>query len=205
MICHMGGFTTLCHNEIRDMTASLLTEVCSNVATEPCLQPLSGENLRLASANANDGARLDVRARGFWSVCQDAFFDVRVFHPNASSNRSGKLSAVYKRHEDAKKREYGQRVLDVEHGVFTPLVLSTTGGMGREATTFYKRLADMLSSKRNLPYSTLMGWLRCKISFAILRSAVMCIRGSRSSKNHAVRDTTDIALACSEGCVPQQP
>ena len=175
------------------------------VATEPCLQPLSGENLRLASANANDGARLDVRARGFWSVCQDAFFDVRVFHPNASSNRSGKLSAVYKRHEDAKKREYGQRVLDVEHGVFTPLVLSTTGGMGREATTFYKRLADMLSSKRNLPYSTLMGWLRCKISFAILRSAVMCIRGSRSSKNHAVRDTTYIALACSEGCVPQQP
>ena len=175
------------------------------MATEPCLQPLSGENLRLASANANDGARLDVRARGFWSVCQDAFFDVRVFHPNASSNRSGKLSAVYKRHEDAKKREYGQRVLDVEHGVFTPLVLSTTGGMGREATTFNKRLTDMLSSKRNLPYSTLMGWLRCKISFAILRSAVMCIRGRRSSKNHAVRDTTDIALAYSEGCVPQQP
>ena len=80
------------------------------------------------------------------------------------------------RHEDAKRREYGQRVLDFEHGVFTPLVLSTTDGMGREVTTFYKRLADMLSSKRNLPYSTLMGWLRCKISFAILRSAVMCIR-----------------------------
>ena len=66
-----------------------------------------------------------------------------MFHPNASSNRSGKLSAVYKRHEDTKKREYGQRVLDVEHGALTPLVLSTTGGMGREATTFYKRLADM--------------------------------------------------------------
>ena len=145
MICHMGRFPTLRHNEIRDMTASLLTEVCSNVATEPCLQPLSGENLRLASANVNDGARLDVRTRGFWSVCQDAFFDVRVFHPNASSNKSGKLSAVYKRHENAKKREYGQRVLDVEHGVFTPLVLSTTGGMGREATTFYKRLAREIS------------------------------------------------------------
>ena len=50
MIFHMGGFPTLRHNEIRDMTASLLTEVCSNVATEPYLQPLSGENLRLASA-----------------------------------------------------------------------------------------------------------------------------------------------------------
>ena len=39
-------------------------------------------------------------------------------------------------HESTKKREYAQCVPDVEHGVFTPLVLSTTGGMGREAVTF---------------------------------------------------------------------
>ena len=37
MVCHMGGFPTIRHNEIRDMTASLLTEVCHNVATEPPL------------------------------------------------------------------------------------------------------------------------------------------------------------------------
>ena len=41
MICHMGGFPTIRHNEIRDITASLLTEVCNNVATEPPLEPLS--------------------------------------------------------------------------------------------------------------------------------------------------------------------
>ncbi len=41
MICHMGGFPTIRHNDIRDITASLLTEVCHNVATEPPLQPLS--------------------------------------------------------------------------------------------------------------------------------------------------------------------
>ena len=52
-------------------------------------------------------------------------------------------SSAYRRHEQAKKREYGQRIREVERGVFTPLVLSTTGGMGREVTTFYKRLADM--------------------------------------------------------------
>ncbi len=185
------------------MTASLLTEVCPNVATEPHLQPLSGETLRLASANTSDGARLDVRARGFWTVGQDTFLDVRVFHPDAPTNRSGRLSAVYKRHEDEKKRVYGQRILEIEHSVFTPLVFSTTGGMGRECQTFYKRLADMLSIKRDLPYSHVMGWLRCKLSFAILRSAVMCIRGSRSSRHHPIKDTTDITLACSEGCVPQ--
>ena len=200
----MGGFPTIRHNEIRDITASLLTEVCSNVATEPHLQPLSGETFRLASSNTDDGARLDVRARGFWSVRQDAFFDVRVFHPNAPSNSSKSLKAAYKKHENEKKRVYGQRVLEIEHGVFTPLVLSTTGGMGREAQTFYKRLADLLSNKLDVPYSSLMGWLRCKLSFEILRSAVMCIRGSSSSRHHAIRDACDIALSCSEGCVPQQ-
>ena len=35
MVCHMGGFPTIRHNEIRDLTASLLTEVCPNVAIEP--------------------------------------------------------------------------------------------------------------------------------------------------------------------------
>ena len=186
MVCHMGGFPTIRHNEIRDITATLLTEVCSNVATEPHMQPLSGETFRLASTNTDDGARLDIRARGFWRSQQDAFFDVRVFHANAPSNCSRSLNAAYKKHEDEKKRAYSQRVLEVKHGVFTPLILSTTGGMGREAQTFYKRLADLLSHKRNVPYSSIIGWLRCKLSFAILRSAVLCIRGSRSSIHHPI-------------------
>ena len=47
---------------------------------------------------------------------------------------------------------YRVRIREVEHGVFTPFVLSTTGGMGREATTFYKRLADTITQKRQHPY-----------------------------------------------------
>ena len=64
MACHMGG-PTIRHNEIRDLTASLLTEVCHNVAVEPQLQPLRGESLNFQSANSKDGARLDIQARGF--------------------------------------------------------------------------------------------------------------------------------------------
>ena len=33
------------------------------------------------------------------------------------------------------ERSYGQRVRDIEHAVFTPRVLSTSGGMGRETIT----------------------------------------------------------------------
>ena len=201
MICHMGGIPTIRHNEIRDMTANLLTEICHNVATEPLLQPLTNESFPHRTANTDANARLDIRARGFWNTGQDAFFDVRVFHPNASSNRSTTTAVAYRKHETAKKREYAQRVREVEYGVFTPLVPSTTGGMAREATTFYKRLADELSRKQDKQYSLVMGWIRCRLSFAILRSAILCIRGSRSSRHRPVREL-NIELAASEGHVP---
>ena len=51
---------------------------------------------------------------------QDAFFDVRVFYPKASSNHSMTTTAAYRKHELAKKREYAQRVHEVEHGVLHP-------------------------------------------------------------------------------------
>ena len=69
-----------------------------------------------------------------------------------------------------KKRSYDQRIREVEHSTFTPLVLSSTGGMGKAATTFYKRLSSMLSEKRDVPYSTMIGWIRCRLSFALLRA-----------------------------------
>ena len=109
MVCPTGGFPTIRHNELRDVTASLLTEVCHNVATEPRLQP-RGETLTRRTAISTDDARLDIRARGFWSAAQDAHFDVRVFYPNAPSNSTGTISAAYVKHENIKKRAYGERV-----------------------------------------------------------------------------------------------
>ena len=62
----MGGYPAIRHNEIRDLTASLLSEVCHNVSTEPHLQPLEGEPLRGTSASVENSARLEVAADGFW-------------------------------------------------------------------------------------------------------------------------------------------
>ena len=53
--------------------------------------------------------------------------------------------------------------------------------MGDATTQFYKRLASLFSEKHSLSYGIVMGWLRCKLSFSLLRSAIMCIRGARSS------------------------
>ena len=52
---------------------------------EPLLVPLSGERFTAASTNAAPDARADIRARDFWSRSESAFFDTRVFHPDAAS------------------------------------------------------------------------------------------------------------------------
>ena len=63
---HMGGYPSIRHNEIRDLTADLLSEVCLSVLIEPHLQPVQGEALSDASANINNGAYLDIAVNGFW-------------------------------------------------------------------------------------------------------------------------------------------
>ena len=86
------------------------------------------------------------------------------------------------------------RVTQIEHGCFTPLVFSTSGGMGPSATVFFKRLASLLSTKRNADYGSVMSWIHCKISFALIHSAILCLRGTRSRPIHLSLDF-DRALA----------
>ena len=78
--------------------------------------------------------------------------------------------------------------------------MSVTGGLGRIATTMYKRLASMLSSKWNQPYSTTMGWLRCRLSFALLRSSITATRGARSSSDR-VANSIAVDLVTTESQV----
>ena len=122
MIYPYGCFPTLRHNELRDTTAKLLTEVCHNVGTHPILQPLSGEVLQRRSANCDDGARLDTVADNFWGNEQRAFFDERVFHPMALSYCQTRLDSCYRSRELEKRMCYEERVREVERGTLAPLV-----------------------------------------------------------------------------------
>ena len=70
MICKHGGLTFLRHNELCDLTADWLKEVCHNVAVEPPLLLLDGEAI---VPNWSDEARADVHATGFWGRRQGAF------------------------------------------------------------------------------------------------------------------------------------
>ena len=69
--------------------------------------------------------------------------------------------------------------MDVEHGTLTPLVFGTNGGSGKECRQFLKTLTLKLATGDQENYSSVMTWLRIKISVEIVKSVNLCIRGSR--------------------------
>ena len=191
MTCKRGGFICIRHDEVRDLTASLLREICHDVTTEPTLLPLQGEYVRYRTANTTNEARVDISARGFWTRGQKAFVDIRIFDPMADCHRNISLDAAHKRNEQEKIRAYGDRIQNVDHGSFTPLVFTTSGGMGPKAKCFYARLADLIAEKKHQPRNHIVAWMRCRLSFSLLRSALLCLRGTRYSSPVST-DTTSL-------------
>ena len=125
------GFVALRHNELRDNIVEML-EVTSNIKVEPALQPLSGEEIK---GDQSDEARSYISARWFCIRGQRAFFCIRLFDPNAQGHQSKTLRKCYEINEQEKKK---RKILNVEQVSFT--VFSTTGGMGRECSMFFKKL-----------------------------------------------------------------
>lgn len=103
-----------------------------------------------ASANSADGARVDVAVSGFWGGrYEKSYLDVKVFNPFASNMSR---ENCYHKHEVDSNQTF-------------------SGGMAKQATTFYKRLASMVAGQT---YSVTLCWLRCRISFSLLRLSYPC-------------------------------
>lgn len=92
---------------------------------------------------------------------QRAFFDVRVFNPFANSHLNQKLNTAF---------------------TASPLVFTPYGGGVREAERFIAELAAKIVKKKKLEYSSIMHWLRVKLCFNLVKSPVLCLRGSRTIK-----------------------
>ena len=104
-------------------------KVFRDVESEPPLEPLSGEEFAHNSAKMADDARSDARVRGFWKRCRNAFFEFRVFYAFASTHKSKSPAKLYKHIANIRRREYGARINNVEDGDFTPMILSSSGGL----------------------------------------------------------------------------
>ena len=117
---------------------------------------LREETFPYATVNTSDNACLDVKARGFWCRGQDAYFNVRVLYPNASSYCSLILTSAYKCHKDNVNMVNALERLIMESLLYWYVL--PLGGMGQEATAFYKRLADFLATHWGQPYSLTIHW-----------------------------------------------
>ena len=68
--CVCGGKYAVCHamaqghDGVRNLLTSLVGKVCTNVESEPQLQPLDNERFNLRSAVTSPEARLDLKAGG---------------------------------------------------------------------------------------------------------------------------------------------
>ena len=192
MSCKVGGFIHLRHNDLLNITDDLLSKVCTDVDTEPPLQ---------SSTAGTEELRADIVARGFWQPMQRAFMDVRVFYPFAPSYRNQSLAATMKSMEGRKKRKYMERILNEEYGTFTPLVFSSSGGMSKETKRFFQRLAELISIKTNVSLPETSAWLKRKLSFSLVRSSVICLRGSRSHRYKSPQSVQEMDILSDTSCI----
>ena len=51
--------------------------------------------------------------------------------------------------------------------------------MSHECNMFYKHLSNLIADKRNETYQNVTRWIQTKISFALLKVALICLRGYR--------------------------
>ena len=165
-----------------------------NAPIEPKIQPLEGESFHKKTTTTEDDARLDIKANGHWrGRFSRTFFDVKIFNPHAKSCPKT-ISDSYKYHESVKTLEYQQRVLDGEHSSFVPLIFACTGGAAPGSTKTTQKLADKLSEKRNESYSDTINFKRTKISFALVRSAILCLSWCKILKNTSNIDNSICAI-----------
>ena len=166
---------------------------------EPLLQPVpNGVEFPQRSVNTSNEARLDVRAKGFWREGQNAFFDVRVTNADNNSQREKSIKSILKSHEQEKKRNYNTRVMEIEHGTFTPIVLTAKGVTGHEGSLFHKALAEKIAEKTGERYENITRLIRVKLSFLVLKAALLCIRGSRVTKCVSAERCEDYAFSLNE-------
>ena len=92
-----------------------------DVDVEPQLLPVTGETFKYRRVNTSTEARVDINPRGFWVRGQQAFFDVKAIDPNVNHFLNKAVPQCYIQNKKEKKRQYNEKVLEIDHGSFTSL------------------------------------------------------------------------------------
>ena len=125
---------------------------------------------------------------------RQAYFDVKVVSPFARSYSHLTQKSILQTAEKSKMREYRERIKEVEHSDFNPLVFTTVGAMAPQSQIVLKRIAEKMSDRKGVARSVVTGWMRVRLSFALLRTTLLCVRGTRRKKFHCEMNV-DLAVS----------
>eukprot|EP00978_Attheya_sp_CCMP212_P020030 scaffold56867_cov40-Attheya_sp.AAC.1 len=162
--CKVGGLFISRHDEIKDELGQL---------DGKALKPSAIHNKPLI----NNGRKVECSSDA--PTGTDCIVDVRITDLDSKSYQKKSNNKVLAGQEQEKKRKYlAPCIANRRH--FTPFVSSTDGLIGKEGQTFAKRLAGLLSEKRQRPsYSQVCGYVNARLSIALVRATHRCLRGSR--------------------------
>jgi len=119
----------------------------------------------------------DLQVHGVWQPQVDVLFDVCVVDTDAPSYCGCSPQVVSSSTEAEKKYKYMKACLAC-HAGFKPLCFLVDSMFATEADFFLYCLADRLSAKWERSYNTVIGWVRSRLSFAVLCATMLCVQGS---------------------------
>jgi hypothetical protein len=119
------------------------------------------------------------KVRGLWERGTDCILDVRATDTDAPTYQMKDPSKVLEVAEHLNKKKHLQPCLD-QRRRFTPFSVSVDGLIGKEVKTVLKVLAARTATKAGKTHSNVMGYMRTRLSKAIVRATHVCLRGSRA-------------------------
>jgi hypothetical protein len=190
--CKTDSLVISRHNEIRDELSDLADKALSpsSFRDEPKIH--NGRTLQgqIADDNKENPVKCvfcnskgmedrdDILIRGLWARGTNCIIDVRITDVDTKSNRSKDPVKVLATHEQEKKKKCLEACLGQQRH-FSPFVVSMDGLFGKEAKTLLKKLSGLLAEKWEKPYSEVCGYVKARMSIAIVRATHLCLRGSR--------------------------
>jgi hypothetical protein len=120
----------------------------------------------------------DILVRGLWERGTDCILDIRFTETSSPTYQMKDPIKVLEASERLKKNKLLQPCLN-QRRQCTPFIVSVDGLIGKETKMVLKVLAEITATKAVKMYSNGMGYMRARMSLAIVRATHVCLRGSR--------------------------
>ena len=174
-------------NDLQDLTADMISEVCMDTEIEPKLMPLSGEEPKGRTSVNSTQARINIKTRCFWEQEQQAFFDLGLSDPSTCRYCNKSLQQCHVMNEKEKKPAYNERILQRYlytsqvhlrcKGIFTPVGFLSTVLWEERAKSI---MAQIYLKRQTFRSRFQVTGIKKKFCFGLLKSSLLCLRGSRA-------------------------